>query len=370
MKKNYHAAAFTVALVTAFFTAGAQITVTSNDMPNAGDNIVVSMTADFGAADPAVTGANHTWNFSFLIPDSQKVDSFVNVTSTPFAYQYYFNNIFLYPDHKASYASPVYTPNFIPQFTVEDVYNFYKESLPEYSFVGFGAKINGVPASVKYDSIDVVYTFPMNYGNADSCWSKYGFSVPNFGYYGQEKHRVNTVDGWGTLITPYGSFPVLRVKSVIEATDTVYNSSFGIGFTTPRPRETEYKWLGQGSKIPLLQVNTTQSFNNEIITSIVYRDSLRTTSVAEAVKSVPFTLYPNPVNIEARLSYTLQQPADVKAEVLDIAGRAVQLLIDQPQAAGMYYAGIDAAKLPAGIYLVRFSVNGVVSCHKLVVDTR
>lgn len=366
MKKH-----FTLVACIASIAAQAQITVTSSDMPDAGDNIIVSMTADLGTADPAITGGNHTWNFSFLAPDSQRVDSFVNVTSTPFAYQFYFNNLFMYPNHKASYATPVYTPNFVPQFTVEDVYNFYKESTPEYSFVGFGAKINGVPASVKYDSIDVVYTFPMNYGDADSCWSKYGFNVPNFGYYQQERHRVNTVDGWGTLITPYGTFPVLRVKSVIEATDSVYNSSLGFGFTSPRPRETEYKWLGQGSKIPILQVNTTLSFSSEIITSIVYRDSLRTTSITEESRpGIAFTLYPNPAKGAANIHYVLKEAAVVSVEALDIAGRSVQMLVNEQQDAGAYNIPLNIGELTAGIYLVKLSVNETVSYRKWVISAR
>ena len=361
----------TVAAILIAFSGHAQITVTSSDMPNTGNYLVVSMTGDLGTADPSVTGPNHTWNFSFLTPDSQKVDSFVSVSSTPFAYQLYFNNPFGYPNHYASYANPVHTPNFVPQFTVEDVYNFYKESAPEYSFVGFGAKINGVPASVKYDSIDVIYTFPVDYGNADSCWSKFGFSVPNYGYYGQEKHRVNTVDGWGTLTTPFGTFPVLRVRSVIDATDTVYNSSFGVGFSSPRPTEIEYKWLGQGGRIPLLQVNTRINTSSEVVTGVFYRDSLRNTSVAEAdLEKVPFALYPNPANEAVNIVYSLSKAAKVSIEALDITGRNVQFIIEESQGAGAHNIHVNTSSLAAGAYLLKLSVNREAAYRKLIINGR
>jgi hypothetical protein len=354
-------------LIAAF--APAQITITKSDMPDTGDNIVVSMTGNFSNANPATTGPNHTWNFSFLSPDSQKVDSFVAVTSTPFAYQFYFNNIVMYPNHKASYASPVFTPNFIPQFTVEDVYDFYKELTTEYSYVGFGAKINSVPASVKYDSIDVIYNFPVDYGNSDSCWSKFGFSVPNYGYYGQERHRVNTVDGWGTLITPYGSFQALRVKSVIEATDTVYNASFGFGFTTPRPTQVEYKWLGQGSKIPLLQVNTQINFSNEVITGIFYKDSLRNTSIAETgLSDILFSVYPNPAQEAAIIAYIADEPADVRIEALDITGRLVRQIKNGTVDQGAHSAHFDVRGLPPGVYLIRIAIKGSAAYSKLVIQ--
>jgi hypothetical protein len=344
----------------------AQITIDKNDMPDVGNYIVVSMTGDIGTADPSITGPNHSWNFAFLTPDSQKVDSFIAVTSTPFAYQYYFNNIIMYPNHKASYANPVFTPSFSTQFQVEDVYNFYKESTPEYSFVGFGAKINGVPASVKYDSIDVIYTFPMNYGNSDSCWSKYGFAVPNFGYYGQEKHRVNYVDGWGSLTTPYGTFPVLRVRSEIDATDTIYNTSFNFGFSTQRPREIEYKWIGTGSRIPLLQVNT-RIVTSEVVTGIFYRDSLRNTSAGENVTAIPLVIYPNPASDHITISYQLEAGANVNIELYDATGRLAMVILNERQGSGAHSVKLDPSGLARGVYMVKID-KGAASWRKVILN--
>lgn len=360
---------FTLTAALAFSCiAAAQITITKTDMPNAGDNIIVSMTGNFGTADPSATGPNYSWNFTFLTPDSQKVDSFVTVSSTPFPYQFFFNNPFMYPNHAASYASPVFTPSFNTQFQVEDVYNYYKESTPEYSFVGFGATINGAPASVKYDSIDVIYTFPMNYGNSDSCWSKYGFNVPGFGYYGQTKHRVNYVDGWGTLMTPYGTFQALRVRSVIDATDTIYYSNFNFGITAPRPREIEYKWLGTGSKIPLLQVNTQVAFSNENITAITYRDSLRNNAVEPvAANELAASVYPNPAEGKMLISYSIATAGEVRVEVYDLAGSVMLRAEEGKQPAGPHVLTLDAEMLAGGMYMLKIEAGNYTAYKKVVI---
>jgi len=82
----------------------AQISINSNDMPNVNDTFRVSLTANIQGNDPTLAGTNYTWNYASLIPVSQRIDTFYAVSSTPLAYQFYFNNIFLYPNYKASYA--------------------------------------------------------------------------------------------------------------------------------------------------------------------------------------------------------------------------------------------------------------------------
>ena len=55
------------------------------------------------------TGPNFNWDFSSILYSGQ--DSLVNsaVNQTPFAYQLFFNNIFLYPNHVANFAQKGWT---------------------------------------------------------------------------------------------------------------------------------------------------------------------------------------------------------------------------------------------------------------------
>lgn len=63
--------------------------------------------------------------------------------------------------------------------------------------------------------------------------------------------------------------------------------------------------------------------------------------------------YPNPFNPRTTISYTLAQPQAVRLRVYDTLGRAVQTLVDGPQAAGTYAFPFDAGHLPSGTYYYR-----------------
>ena len=68
-----------------------------------------------------------------------------------------------------------------------------------------------------------------------------------------------------------------------------------------------------------------------------------------------FTLepnYPNPVADSATIPYTVAEPARVRLEVIDAAGRRLAVLVDRTHAPGRYTVTYDARRLPAGAYLL------------------
>jgi len=133
---------------------------------------------------------------------------------------------------------------------ITEPFDFLKESADEYSRVGFGAKINGVATPVKFDEPELLYQFPITFDDTYTSTSVWGAPIPTIGYYGQTVVRNSTVDGWGQLITPYGTFQVYRVKSVVNITDTIHNGTFG--FKVPRQPSNEYRWLLQNKGLQLL----------------------------------------------------------------------------------------------------------------------
>ncbi len=306
-----------VLLVLVFNVLNAQITITNNDMPNANDTFRLSETFDIQGLDPALTGTNYIWNFSTLTPTSQRIDTFFSVSSTPFTYQWFFNNSALYPNHKASYALRGQDIG-IPQVPITEVFNYIKNSSVAYDNVGFGSNIAGVPSSTQNIPVDREYVFPMNYNDNHTSFSEYGMSIPTFGYYGQSMTRIDTVDGWGSVTTPYGTFNCLRVKSVLQKIDTTYIDLAGFGFITPRPDEIEYKWLAAAKGVPILKIVTTSGF----VSSIEYQDSARVlVSVPELTLNAGFEIYPNPAcNI---LNVTSENSIQ-SIEIIDITGKSIR----------------------------------------------
>jgi gliding motility-associated-like protein len=115
----------------------------------------------------------------------------------------------------------------------------------------------------------------MNYGNVDSSNSGFAFPLPNIGFYAKKQFRKNTVDGWGTLKTPFGTFQTLRVKSEIDIVDSIHIDTLGFGFNIPRQKIYEFKWLANGKDIPILQIDATQGFGGGLtIDRVNWQDSI------------------------------------------------------------------------------------------------
>jgi len=357
-------------LLFAFAHTGiSQITITEADMPQPGDTVRLSTSADSaGLPTPSLTGAGITWNYSALIAASQTIDTFLNVTSTPFAYQLFFNDAILYPAYKSTVAQS--GPNFPANafVTINSVIDYYKAQSSNYESVGYGASINSIPTSVKDDTIDVVYKFPMNYGNKDSCHSSSNTTIPSLGYYGQFQYRVNHVEGWGTVITPYGTFSALKVKTLLYVSDSLYVTSFSLGFRFPQPEQIQYKWLANGQPMPVLQINETSGIG--ATRQYIYRDSARRTlaGIAEVNVSIKdVSLYPDPASESTTVSYTLSNASHVNMAVYSIDGRCVYKAFSGEQSAGNHNFTMSVLNLRAGIYLLNIEANGEQTVKKLVV---
>ncbi len=231
----------------------AQISITQYDMPQAGDVYLYHIDAGLNSADFASTGANYMWDFSQAGNITSDTLNIVSVTSAPFAYQLFFNNAILYPSYKANYTVRGDDFNGFGQVTIEDRFDFYKKNPGSLEIVGFGANINGVPASVRYDTIEKEYHFPMQYQDVDFSSGYFLTSIPTLGTYGSHIRRKVEVDGWGSIQTPEKNYPqALRVKVTLNITDTLHSDQFGMGFKINRPTEIRYEWWTNEDHAPVM----------------------------------------------------------------------------------------------------------------------
>lgn len=353
--KKFIASLFVLFIVNGY----SQITITTNDMPDANDTVRLSNTVDSWGIDPTLTGANYLWDYSFLEPLTQQIDTFFTVASTPFAYQFYFNNQILYPAHKASYARPGMEFDLFGMITMTDVFNYFKNESSRYSEVGFGSNINGIPASTRNIPIDTIYKFPLNFSDNYTSHSEWLLNIPNLAAYGQSKDRLADVEGWGTLMTPFGTFQTLKVKMEIDITDTLNIDSLGINFSFPRPTTTEYHWLAPGMKIPVLQINTVAG----IITTIQYQDSIRYNLLAtNEIDLLQPLIYPNPA-IDEIIVNTDGKAKIEKIEVYDINGK---LLLVQ-SGFNLPLAKLNVAGLPNGTYILSITSSKGIHQSKITI---
>lgn len=349
----------------------AQITITNQDMPSVGSIYPVSIGQITPAIDPIPTGAGFTWDFSMLQPVSQEVDTFLSVSSTGTTYAFYFADV-SFNSNRSNLAIKGGTLPTIPglPISISDVFSFYHKSTQEFKQTGYGATINGIGVPVGFDNKDRIYNFPLDFGDTDSCFSDFEISLSGLGYYGHEQTRLSEVDGWGTLITPYGTFDVLRVRSEIEAWDTVFADTLGFGFGFTQPTTVEYKWLGSSQGIPLLQINTTVSgmTGNETVTSIRYRDNLLS-GLASLLTNTGMALYPNPSQGFLFSRFELSHTMRVSLRLLSLDGRLVSVLMEDEVSSG---TSVIRHRLPEGIAPGLYLIEGLVGeepiARKLLVD--
>jgi hypothetical protein len=258
-----------------------QITITSADMPSAGDTIRFS-TADLDSLTEAIyptTGNNVTWDFSHLVPTGQGLNEYKSATATPYAFFFLGGN---------KYGIEVIDTIILGTFTITDVYDFYNNTSTKFEAEGRGLKTSGLPFPSFYADKDEIYQFPLDHTDYDSSTFDFTTSLLGFATYITKGHRINNVDGWGTIITPYDTLQALRVTTDVVATDSVNALGFGISFPN---NQRQIKWLANGEKFPILEISGGFDFQGNFQPNQVrYRDIYRNIQTAPGfVPSANFT---------------------------------------------------------------------------------
>ncbi|MEN9511482.1 MAG: hypothetical protein RLZZ370_1301 [Bacteroidota bacterium] len=248
-------------LSTCFLPAAqAQITINSSHMPKSGDTLRYSDAAISSQIDYKKTGAGITWDFSKLTPTGQDIYQYKSSVQVNPAYFFW---------GLSTFGLKVADSFGFGQFKVKDIYDFYKNSSAKFTAEGRGLTFNGFPIPSDYSDPDEVYQFPLEYGDRDSSTFKVSFQLATFISLTQKGYRINEVTGYGTVITPYGSFSCLQVKTTIPEIDTIGSGTFKFPF----PRTTvQYKFLSTAERIPVLEVSGSLTGGTFTPQFIRYRD--------------------------------------------------------------------------------------------------
>jgi hypothetical protein len=338
--------------------AHAQITITSADIANGGDTVRMSTRTDF-PFDYATSGPAMTWDFSGLTPTAQIVKQFGSISTAgllcqvqmgafaPAAYQAtYFvqsNNL---PLDQASAFLPI---------TIDAVNEFDKKTATALTSVGLGLSIQGNEIPFRSDTIETIFNFPVAFGDASSSNGFTNIDLTQFTDVQWKQHRTrNTVvDGYGTIITPFGTFSTLRVKHDITELDSIY-LNVGFPFWLPIPQTfVEYEWWTNGQKAPVLKVVTNSIFGNEVIRSVEYRDVNRYLDAGVENLSNDMKVFPNPASDEL----TVNAGNVIESlRIFDQNGR----LVKEDYTLQSQTALLNIAALNAGSYvLVVTTVKGI-----------
>lgn len=331
-----------------------QISIVSADLPQPGDVLVTRTATLTGTFDGEDTGADHVWNFESDVLQLTGVTTSTNcidVASTPFTFQFLFNNPFD-PNHNSDFAQGV------ESFTVatlefSDAYQYFKNSNGKYAITGLGANINGVPLASQKNGIEMLFHVPLQFGNSGTSQSELSFEIPTFGSYVQDLTREYDCDGEGTLNILGQSHEVLRVKSVVNAEDSLYVDFFQNGIQFPEPEVITYEWYSPNYKVPVLDITLTQG----VVSSVQVADIFETTGIAEQPIVESFAVYPNPV----KDLLWIKLPLGTNATIILTNSEGKELSRQQNGT-----PVIDMTQYASGLYFVKIITSGGVQTNKIL----
>ncbi|MBT3231711.1 MAG: T9SS type A sorting domain-containing protein [Calditrichaeota bacterium] len=76
--------------------------------------------------------------------------------------------------------------------------------------------------------------------------------------------------------------------------------------------------------------------------------------------------YPNPFNATTSINYSLAAPGWMTMTIYDLAGREIDVIMDDFQVAGNYHLNVNAAEWSTGVYLAKLQSGNSVRIAKLV----
>jgi hypothetical protein len=80
----------------------------------------------------------------------------------------------------------------------------------------------------------------------------------------------------------------------------------------------------------------------------------------------PLSIYPNPFNPAATLTYSLANATNVKLAIYDICGRLIALPVNGGRDPGLHTVTFDGSELPSGVYIYHFTAEGISLSGKML----
>lgn len=332
----------------------AQITINSGDLLSLTGQEHSYEVADSGGVvvNVGYAGENQTWDFTSIVTSGSFSQKYTNSSDSPYSEEFSESNFLIVND-------------FSTGDTVINIYNHMKVTpdllTTEGIIIEFLAP-EEEPLILEETDNDSL-PLPLTYG---ASWSSKEIEISDLGegsIFLSEYITQNSVDAWGTVILPSGSYQALRVRRDITDKFT-YLLNDQVLFADSST-SIAYQWM---SKEALILVNVEsmedESDPNFSIAQDFWRLKSMTTSIS--AKNADFIAadfqlyqnYPNPFNPTTNISFDLARAGMVELTVYDSNGRHIATLLNGYQNAGRYTLQWDASGLASGVYYYQLKGAG------------
>jgi len=340
----------------------AQIQITSTDL-NKPVGYVQATEYEFGplAVNLGSPGGPQNWDFSSYTMSFAGAMEVVSVAGTPFANDF--------PNATTCFAN-------IDDVSETEAYSYMTINSGSWSFLGIGVVAPDTSYVQHWSPIGHI-PLPVDYG--DSWVYETGFSDTLGGIIiSLETRNHATVNAWGTMTIPLGSFSVLRVVSY----DTTITSTIFPPFEFSDTSATiGVEWMGRDPIYVASATSVDGETNPNFTTAdIIERAAIGDVGIGddETAGQIPHTFgldqnFPNPFNPQTEITFTVDEESagQVELSVYSMRGARVKTLVSSRLAAGRYTKTWNGRndrgeQLPSGVYIYRLTVDGQSIARKMV----
>lgn len=243
----------------------AQITIVESDMPAYGDEITTATDTSYAGINIGNPGANQSWDLSNLENFGENIVNVMDPDDTPFGVDYPTSNI---------------------AFVADGTYSYGELNSDHLIFISLvTADIDNNGEFFDLNPTQTIFQFPVAYGNTYTDESGLQFTIDGVDFmvdsirFEQHVTREVEIDGWGTVVTPEGTYNCLRRKTQVVTADSLYALFFGVWTNINGIETTEetYEWLAKDASGIVAQVTLDV---NGVITDADYNLDIPTGGLA------------------------------------------------------------------------------------------
>lgn len=298
-----------------------------------GINPVVGITINNDGGNyvsPGSAGASQTWDLSTMTSGSPSSTTFSSPSSTP--------NAASFPTANVCVATA-------PQ------YAYYKTSSTAWQNLGV---VSGSGVIMSYSNAEDLLRFPFTFNDTYSDPWATTFVSGGTTFYRTGTTTV-TADGYGTLITPAGTFSnVLRVHFFQDYQDSADIGGFPYIIDY---QNDEYMWYLNGNHNPIALVFTLTTSLGSPFTAGSYMTGVM--GVNENKALVSYELFPNPSSDDLKINIGLKEKQKVEIKLFSTLGTEVMQPVSGDGFQGENSYSLNVQNLPEGFYFAEVRLNGL-----------
>ncbi|MGP8214285.1 MAG: T9SS type A sorting domain-containing protein [Bacteroidia bacterium] len=291
--------------VIAGLSAEAQITITQSNMPYIGYKFVYEEYYTDSSSivnSPGSSGPSQTWNFSAMSTATPDTVSAISIGGTPYSTQF--------PGANLAFSYSSYPGGF----------EYYNSASTGLFFMG-DYYVSSIWYSPSWEMIALPLTYKDHWAGTYSYTYKQADTnisgVDSTGYI-QTSVYHDSVDAWGNITTPSGTYNSLRIKHLETDKDSSIEHKIGIGWVgapgTSTFSNNYFAWYSNSANffITIMDVDTTNAtnitwFKNEV------------SGIDEITDNGKVKVFPNPANTILNIQTAGYNAGN--ARIYDLAGK-------------------------------------------------